>query len=47
MPTNGQQIAQEMPGDVVSPDPSIDRSICFNTHLLVRDYKRDVNNYIE
>ncbi|XP_062190618.1 protein transport protein SEC31 homolog B-like isoform X2 [Phragmites australis] len=39
--TNGQQIEQEMPGDVVPSDPSIDKSI--QHALVVGDYKGAVN----
>ncbi|RLN35479.1 hypothetical protein C2845_PM03G14960 [Panicum miliaceum] len=39
--TNGEQIEQEMPGDVVPSDPSIDKSI--QHALVVGDYKGAVN----
>ena len=39
--TNGEQIEQEMPGDAVPSDPSIDKSI--QHALVVGDYKGAVN----
>lgn len=39
--TNGQQIEQEVPGDAVPSDPSIDKSI--QHALVVGDYKGAVN----
>ncbi|AQK69518.1 Protein transport protein SEC31 homolog B [Zea mays] len=39
--TNGQQIEQEVSGDAVPSDPSIDKSI--QHALVVRDYKGAVN----